>query len=153
MLNVKYTVEIGIEGTPQMRKLANDLSHPEAFKAPRHELVEYVCGYTGLLAGLNVEALKVASVETRDGFQISVNALVKEPEALAQAAINRYNATWPATRAPDPWHPKSAAEALYTLVTYLTPAIESDHSECYWLGMPIFLDDEPAEIIGTPSPT
>jgi hypothetical protein len=151
MLIAKYTVEIGVEGTAQMRALANELGHPAAFKAPKDELARYVCCYEGFLSGLKVESLKVNSLETRDGFQISVSALVADPDALSQAAINRYVATWPATRAPDPWQPKSAAEALFTLVTHLTPGIESDFSECYWLGMPKFLDDEASSIIGTPS--
>jgi hypothetical protein len=142
MVKVNYTVEIGVEGTPQMRALANELGHPAAFTAPRDELVKYVCCYEGFLAGLKVESLKVSSLETRLGFQLSVSALVTDPEALSQAAINRYVATWPAVRAPDPWQPISAAEALFTLATNLTPAVDSDFSECFWIGTPEFQNDE-----------
>lgn len=151
MLSAKYTVEVGVDGTPQMRALANELGHPTAFKATKDELVRHVCCYDGLLKGLQVSSLRATIVETRAGYQITVSAIIEDPNALAQAAINRYLDTWPATRAPDPWEPKSAAEALFTLATHLTPAIESDFSECYWLGMPKFLDDEPASTIAKPS--
>jgi hypothetical protein len=142
MKHVKYHVEIGVEGTPHMRALANELGHQFPSTATRDELVRFVCCYEGLLGGLGVENLTAASVETRLGFQLSISAVVKEPELLAQAAIKRYVDTWPATRAPDPWQPKCAAEALFTLVTHLTPAIESDYSECFWLGMPKFTSDD-----------
>jgi hypothetical protein len=142
MLKAKYTVEIGVEGTSQMRALANELGHPAAFKATKDELVRHVCCYDGLLRRLKVSSLDVTSVETRDGFQISVSAFVEDPEALSEAAVSRYVETWPATRAPDRWVPNSAAEALFTLATNLTPAVDSDFSDCFWIGSPIFFEDE-----------
>ncbi|TLX16069.1 hypothetical protein [Rhizobium sp. MHM7A] len=142
MVNVEYQVEIGVEGTREMRALANELGHPSAFTAARDEVVRFVCCCESLLDGLGVEDLTATSLETRHGFQLSISAVVKEPELLSQAAIKRYIDTWPATRAPDPWQPKCTAEALFTLVTNLTPAIESDHSECFWVGIPKFTADD-----------
>jgi hypothetical protein len=131
-VEVRYRVEVGVGGWRNMRALAKEMGHQTAQNAPKDELIRFVCCHTRLVTDIGVENLESQAFDSDNGHWLIVTAKVTNPELLSKAAVDRYKATWPAIREPDPWEPKSSAEALFTLATELNIACESDHSDCIW---------------------